>query len=210
MPTQAHFFVDNSNLIGGAQRTAQLFEPTTPWFCIRVDWRNFFELLEGQHLPVTRVFAGSLPPGNEELWEHARRYGYNTDLLHRIERDDGRLAEQGVDELLHLKIANALLDYDAPQKLVLVTVDGNPSEFNTSFLTQVKRAIKLDWDVEIWSWKSQLSGKFARLPQQRAGQLTIHELDPFYMRITFVKALECNYIGTDVPVRSRRARSLQS
>ncbi len=46
--------------------------------------------------------------------KHAQRGGYDTDLLRRVEADDGRLIEQGVDEMLHLKIANALLDSKRP------------------------------------------------------------------------------------------------
>jgi hypothetical protein len=68
-----------------------------------------------------------------------RQGGYDTDPLRKIERDDGRLGEQGVDEMLHLKIANVLLDYDAPQVLVLATVDGSDGDFQTSFTKQIER-----------------------------------------------------------------------
>lgn len=106
---------------------------------------------------VTRVLAGSVPPGNEERWEYAKQGGYDTDLLRKIGTDDGRLAEQGVDELLHLKIANVLLDYDPPQTLILVPGDGRVGTFGTGFLQQAERALKRGWAVEIWSWRDGLS-----------------------------------------------------
>ena len=183
----AHVFVDNSNIFGGVQRTASVAEPAAPWPAIRLYYRNFVQLIEGRHGILTRVLAGSVPPGNEDLWEYARSAGYDTSLLRKIEKDDGRLGEQGVDELLHLKIANVLLDYDPPQTLVLGTGDGQLGQFGTSFEQQVSRALKLGWDVEVWSWGMQLSGRFAKLRSPSGASATIHVLDPYYRSITFVK-----------------------
>lgn len=182
----AHIFIDNSNIFGGAQRAAETQEPEAIWMAVRVYYRNFFKLIEGEHMVQTRVLAGSVPPGNEELWEHARQYGYDTDLLKRIARDDGRLAEQGVDEMLHLKIANVLLDFDPPQTLVLATGDAGESDFGTSFEQQVRRALKRGWRIEIWSWQDQLSKKFARIAPT-TNDVSIKVLDPYYRQITFVR-----------------------
>lgn len=200
--SQAHLFVDNSNLIGGAQKAAASLE-NAPWMAVRIYWRNFFQLIEGSLLPVTRVLAGSLPPGNEELWQYARRYGYDTTLLKRVEQDDGRLGEQAVDEVLHARIAGALLDYRPPQTLVLVTGDGNISTFGTSFLQQVERAIRHDWNVRIYSWKAQLSGKFGRIKTQRKDQLQIIHLDDFYIQVTFICAGDYNIQGHVASVTGR-------
>ena len=156
----AHIFVDNANIFGGAQRAAKTIEPTEHWSGIRVYYQNLFKLIEHGHGRIrTRVMGGSVPPGNDDLWEHARKAGYDTDLLKRVDSDDGRLVEQGVDELLHLKIANVLLDYSPPQTLVLGTGDGARSTFGTSFRDQAARAFRLGWSVRIYSWKDQLSRK---------------------------------------------------
>lgn len=100
----AHVFIDNSNVFGGAQRAAHVLEPGALWMAVRIYYRNLFTLIERGLNPVTRVLAGSVPPGNDALWESARRCGYDTDLLRRVENFDGRLVEQGVDEIAHLKI----------------------------------------------------------------------------------------------------------
>ena len=105
-----HVFIDNSNIYGGAQRAAPTLEPGVVWPAVRVYFRNLVQLIERGGGVATRVLAGSVPPGSEDLWEHARRLGYNTDILRRVASDDGRLVEQAVDEVLLLKIANA----DAP------------------------------------------------------------------------------------------------
>jgi hypothetical protein len=142
-----HVFVDNANIYGGATRAARTLEPGTLWMSVRVHYRNLFNLIEGAEV-TTRILADSVPPGNELLWQAARDLGYNTDLLRRVERDDGKLVEQAVDEMLHLKMANALLDYDPPQTLVIASGDGRESQWATSFPGQAERALKKGWDVE--------------------------------------------------------------
>jgi hypothetical protein len=184
---QAHVFIDNSNIFGGAQNALKTQEPTTPWPAIRIYYKNFFKLIEGSDTAVTKILAGSMPPGNDELWEHARNCGYNTDLLKRIEQDNGRLTEQGVDEILHLKIANVLLDYEPPQKLIVCTGDGQQSTCNTSFTEQIERAVRRKWNVDIWSWKDQLSNKLRRLYEKNNALVNINELDSYYYKITFIK-----------------------
>jgi len=154
-----HVFIDNSNIYGGAQRAARTIEPAVVDRAVRVYYRNLFQVVEQGQPVLTRVLAGSVPPGNDKLWAHARAYSYDTDLLRRVEHDDGRLLEQGVDELLHLKIANALLDHEPPQTLVIVSGDGAVSDFNTGFPLQASRALRRGWRVEVWSWIEQALGR---------------------------------------------------
>lgn len=207
----AHIFIDNSNVIGGARGLAEKKDPTTPWVCVRVDLSNFFELIEGGYIPSTRFFSGSLPPNNEPLWDFARKRGYETALAKRVEHNE-KTKEQGVDELIHLRMADALLFHEPPQTMILVTGDGKEGQFGTSFTRYVKQALKRGWNVEIWSWKKQLSPnlKNTRLNQIREGQLSIFEFDSLYMRLVFISGngVAC-YNGTNIPVRSRNARPLQ-
>lgn len=199
----AHIFVDNSNAFGGAQRAAGNLEPEAIWLAVRLYYKNFFTLIENGYNARTRVLAGSVPPGNEILWEHARTAGYDTDLLKKIESDDGRLIEQGVDEIAHLKIAHALLDFDPPQTLILVTGDGNDSDFGTSFTKEAERALKRGWNVVIWSWKDQLSGKFAKLAEQANDKMKVNTFDSYYKQITFVQAGNYNVNGVKINVHGR-------
>lgn len=105
--------------------------------------------------------------------------------------------------MLHLKIANALLDYDAPQTLVLVTGDGSTSEFQTSFADQVKRAAKRGWNVEVWSWRDQLSGRFGQLVRDGVRNLVVRHLDPHYLSITFVEGRQYEDQGRPLTVAGR-------
>jgi hypothetical protein len=182
-----HVFLDNSNIFLGAQRLAGTTESHIPGPAIRVYWRNLFALVEAKRGCLSKVLAGSVPPGNEELWQYAKDFGYNTDLLRRVTREDGRHVEQAVDEMLHLKIANALLDHDPPQTLVLVTGDGKVSDFSTSFPAQAERALRRGWTVEVWSWQLQMSGAWKRLAAANSNKVRVSHLDPFYYSVTFVK-----------------------
>lgn len=212
MPT-AHVFVDNSNVFGGAQRAATTLEPAVPWFALRVYYHNLFLLIERQHEVATRVLAGSVPPGNEELWQHARNEGYATDLLRRVEDGEGRLIEQAVDEMLHLKIANALLDHEPPQTLIIVSGDGRETPTGSSFPGQVRRALRRGWSVEVWSWKEQCSSVYRRMidaGQGAGGRLTVRYLDNQYPRITFVKGGTYMIGSAEIVVPARHAQALAS
>lgn len=182
-----HVFIDNSNIFGGAQSMSARVEKHVPWPALRVHFRNLALLVEGGQQVGSRVLAGSVPPGNDDLWNYARDMKYETNLLRKVERDDGRMGEQGVDELLHLKIANLLLDSDDAQALVLVTGDGRVSQFGTGFALQAERALKRGWQVEIWSWKSALSPAFGKLATAHGGKIRIHDFDKFFKSVTFVK-----------------------
>ncbi|MGA7522636.1 MAG: NYN domain-containing protein [Acidobacteriaceae bacterium] len=182
-----HVFYDNSNIWGGAQKLRSESEEEVPWVALRISYTHIFNLLEQGRHAHTKVLGGSVPPSCEELWEFARSRHYETNLLKRVEKDDGSIGEQGVDELLHLKIANTLIDYPKSDILVVATGDGRMSEFGTGFLAQVHRAIKLGWRVEIWSWTGVCSRKYITLQKANADQVKLIPIDSHYAAVTFVK-----------------------
>lgn len=72
-----------------------------------------------------------------------------------------RYKEQGVDEILHLKILQALNSRDEPGRIVLATGDARGGQFNRDgFLGAVREAVKRGWEVELWSFRS---GEFCLL-----------------------------------------------
>ncbi|KAB5526261.1 hypothetical protein GE09DRAFT_938935, partial [Coniochaeta sp. 2T2.1] len=91
-----------------------------------------------------------------------------------------RQGEQGVDEVLHLKLMQSLAD-EEPGTIVLGTGDAAEAEFSDGFLKNVERLLKKNWNVEIMSWKATIS-KAWRDPEFLAkypDQVRIIELDPF-------------------------------
>ncbi|KAF2877857.1 hypothetical protein BDV95DRAFT_663145 [Massariosphaeria phaeospora] len=61
--------------------------------------------------------------------------------------------EQGVDEILHLKMCQSIIDTEVPTTIVLATGDGAEAEHSDGFLAHVERALKKGWKVELVSWK---------------------------------------------------------
>ncbi|KAJ2923875.1 hypothetical protein H1R20_g13212, partial [Candolleomyces eurysporus] len=77
-----------------------------------------------------------------------------------------RYREQGVDELLQLKLHQAIAAADTVPKgstIVLATGDGNVGQFNEDgFLGPVRTALKRGWRVELYAWEDGLSRSWRR------------------------------------------------
>ena len=70
-----------------------------------------------------------------------------------------RYKEQGVDEILHLKLLQALNNKPIPaprgSTIVLATGDAKGGQFNRDgFVGGVREALKRGWAVELWSFRS--------------------------------------------------------
>ncbi|KIY61325.1 hypothetical protein CYLTODRAFT_427593 [Cylindrobasidium torrendii FP15055 ss-10] len=73
-----------------------------------------------------------------------------------------RYREQGVDELLQLKLHQALAGVDGTppegSTIVLATGDGNVGQFNEDgFLGGVRTALRRGWNVELYAWETGLN-----------------------------------------------------
>jgi hypothetical protein len=69
--------------------------------------------------------------------------------------------EQGVDELLHLKIMQSIVDHQKqPGTMVLATGDAAEAEFSDGFKKNVERALGHGWNVELVAWKKGISSSW--------------------------------------------------
>ncbi|KAK5117143.1 hypothetical protein LTR85_008911 [Meristemomyces frigidus] len=73
-----------------------------------------------------------------------------------------RMIEQGVDEILHLKILESIVDTDTPSTIVLATGDAAQAEYSEGFMAMVERALKKGWKVELVSWSKNISMMYSR------------------------------------------------
>lgn len=73
-----------------------------------------------------------------------------------------RMIEQGVDEILHLKILESIVDTDVPSTIVLATGDAAQAEYSQGFMAMVERALKKGWKVELVSWSRNVSMMYSR------------------------------------------------
>ena len=73
-----------------------------------------------------------------------------------------RMIEQGVDEILHLKILESVVDTDEPGTIVLATGDAAQAEYSQGFMAMAERALKKGWRVELVSWSKNISAMYTR------------------------------------------------
>ncbi|KAJ5770069.1 uncharacterized protein N7511_002120 [Penicillium nucicola] len=88
--------------------------------------------------------------------------------------------EQGVDELLHLKMLESVLDSE-PATIVLATGDAAVAEFSGGFMVMAERALERGWSIELVSF-TQVTSYAYRKKEFRAkwgDQFKIVELDPY-------------------------------
>jgi hypothetical protein len=178
-----HLIWDNSNIFLGGKDTCEHREPEVITYAFRIDFRNVYDLVVNGREVGRRYFGGSVPPQAEALWGFVRGLGCETSLLVRVER-----GEQAVDEILQLRMSNLLLDFEPPQTMALLSGDGRPSEFGSSFPEQVERAIRKGWNVEIYSWECSMSHKaYDAILQNHRAAMKYIRLDDYYESLTFVK-----------------------
>ena len=67
------------------------------------------------------------------------------------------VAEQAVDEILHMKLLESLVDTQEPTTIVLASGDAAEAEYSGGFLKNVERALTKGWKVELVAWSSGLS-----------------------------------------------------
>jgi hypothetical protein len=87
--------------------------------------------------------------------------------------------EQGVDEILHLKILESIVDSDEPSTMVVATGDAAKAEYSEGFMKMIVRALKKGWHVELVAFSKSISGEYWKQGFQAEweGQFTILCLD---------------------------------
>ncbi|KAJ5744308.1 hypothetical protein N7533_009178 [Penicillium manginii] len=79
-----------------------------------------------------------------------------------VNASNERWVEQGVDEILHLKILESLLDTDEPATIVLATGDAAAAEYSEGFMRMVERALQRGWSVELVSFSQVTSYSYRK------------------------------------------------
>ena len=171
-------FIDNSNILIGFYDTYKSKHKITgPYFRPpKFDFHAFSTILE-RGRPVSRkILVGSNPL--TQPVSLAQHLGYEVSILERVvdnkrivsaggnpyesdskTRTPQKKKEQAVDEILHLKILECLLDVEKPGTIVLATGDAAPAEFSPEggFLKCIKRALTRGWFVELVCWRRSMS-----------------------------------------------------
>ncbi|KAK1753529.1 hypothetical protein QBC47DRAFT_45736 [Echria macrotheca] len=99
--------------------------------------------------------------------------------------DDGltalKIGEQGVDEVLHLKILQSAIDTTERGTIVLATGDAAHAEYSDGFKKNIERVLSLGWNIELYGWRKGISSAWRdpRFIAQWPEQFRIIELDQF-------------------------------
>jgi len=166
-------------------------------------------IMERGRQTAKRVLVGSTPliPAFEE----AKQMGYETSILDKVQKakeltprqrkygkgsgtsgqssgsetnaayGPEKWTEQAVDEILHLKILESLVDSKEPATIVLATGDAAVAEYSQGFMKMVERALGKGWKVELVSWSKNMSFLYRKkeFRQKWGGMFKVIDLDDF-------------------------------
>ncbi len=89
--------------------------------------------------------------------------------------------EQGVDELLHLKILQSAMDTPRAATMVLATGDAATAQYSDGFKKNIERVLAHGWNIELYGWSRNISSAWREpeFVEQWGHQFKIVELDGF-------------------------------
>lgn len=89
--------------------------------------------------------------------------------------------EQGVDEILHLKMMESIIDAERPSTMVLATGDAAQAEYSQGFMKMAQRALQKGWKLELVSWSKNISQAYKKAEFRRewGDRFKIVELDDY-------------------------------
>jgi len=172
-----------------------------------LSFHNLSLVLERGRPTAKRVLVGS---DNFPAIQEAKTIGYETNILDRVHKakeltprqkrysnangaaSSGsettavmyapeKWVEQAVDEILHLKILESVVDAKEPSTIVLATGDAAEAEYSQGFLKMVERAMVKGWKVELCSFRRNISGAYRKkdFRGRWGNQFQIIEMDEF-------------------------------
>ncbi|KAI9822147.1 MAG: hypothetical protein M1832_003150 [Thelocarpon impressellum] len=205
-----HVFVDSSNITIGffetLKRARGIPESARPKRA-PMSFHSLAMVLERGRPAGKRVLVGSKPRTAE--MEEAEACGYKTSVLDRVRKareptptkrryhksgnatsgpssgsesaGPQKLVEQAVDEVLHLKMLESIVDADEPATMVLASGDAAEAEYSEGFMKMVDRALRKGWNVELVSFRQNISYAYRKkeFREKWKGQFKIIELDPY-------------------------------
>ena len=111
--------------------------------------------------------------------DHSAGSGSETGLV--ATHADKKWVEQAVDEILHLKMMESIVDCTEPGTMILGSGDAAEAEYSGGFLKMVERALGKGWKVEVACFKANMSGMYRRkeFKDKWARMFKLVELDDF-------------------------------
>ncbi|GMH93966.1 hypothetical protein TrVE_jg7578 [Triparma verrucosa] len=173
-------FLDLSNI----QICAQINGDGTKDRSVRLKYDSLDELVMMARRAPVRSFCFGSRSHNDTSDSVVDKY-YNENIgwdFQMFTRAPG-VGEEIVDPALVAQIQATLLNVGTPQRIILMTGDGNPNGGRgVSFFKAVMMALDRGWIVEIWSWKASCNKLYKNLVG--TSRFSLHYLDDFRDKIT--------------------------
>ena len=174
-------FWDNSNIhYSGLNTVCPMIEVGANAYQYRTHFRNLFELVRAGRKMEEAYVAGSVPPPSDALWAYIKQLGVNLTLLNRTA--DGK-EQESVDMSLQSMLLRAVIDYK-PSTIAVLTGDGAGNMLGKGFLSDLQRAKKVGWDIEVYAWETTCN-RYLREYAEREGKFI--GLEKYYYSITFMQ-----------------------
>lgn len=173
-------YVDNSNVFHEGQRFATTVKGE-PRADFRLYFKNFMKLVVAGRKVAEVVWAGSIPPGNDDLWTYLEGLGIKPDLIPRADSGEN----ETVDHKIQLRMHRHARKYKAsPGTMILATGDGKGYFKEEGFLYDVEGFVQDGWNIEVVSWDHSCHGELKKFAVKHGKYI---KLDDYYEKISFVK-----------------------
>jgi len=173
-----NIFWDNSNIWLVGRNVCSSREPGNEE-AFRIHFEKLFDFVCEDRDVSYAYLAGSVPPNNDPLWQRFVTLGIEVEKQERA--DSG--GEVAVDEIIHLHMANRVLDIEQPQTMVILTGDGSGYFNGKGFIKQLERSIKKGWDIEVVSWDVGCNRHLKEFAEKNG---RYRSLEPVYENVTFI------------------------
>lgn len=148
------------------------------------------ELTERQRRFAVKAANGGRPASGHGSDSGGNGGGLSDTVPHH---QQPKWVEQGVDEVLHLKILESILDvpvaeHDASKAgscerptMVLATGDAAEAEYSSGFRKMVERALRHGWNVEVMAWDASINYDWRKMEKRPEwqGRFRIITLDDY-------------------------------
>lgn len=173
-------YVDNSNIFHEGQRFAKDSRGELR-AKFRLYFKNFVELLEANRIVKEVVWAGSIPPGNDDLWSYLEGLNIKPQLIPRADSGENETVDHKIQLLMY---RHARKYKQSPGTMVLATGDGAGYFKEEGFLYDAEGFVQDGWKIEVASWNHSCNGKLREFATKSGKYIA---LDDYYDRISFIK-----------------------
>lgn len=189
-----YIFWDNSNIHISGLSVMEDREPNQPRELFRTNFKNLFDLVRnGRHVEAAYL-SGSVPPPNNSIWTYLGNMGIQVQLLNRT--SEGTEQESVDMSLQTMMLRTAIDNISSPSTIAVLTGDGAGKQLGEGFLTDLKRIVKMGWQIEVYAWEKTCNRYLKEFVFENGSFIA---LEKYYDAITFLK--EDRYNPTGQPVR---------